>query len=660
MINFIERKSLDLISNEHQELFSQSTKNIEDLTYLCELGLVVPQEIILGSRFGDSVNKESGELLSVHVKESYQYVSVINVLQLLLSQKHIYDAIYYPSNSLTKINENNYLNSRRVLNDSYSITLHFYYDECEPCNPIGSHSGNNKLGFIYWVIKNLPYYMQSGLKNINLASIFYSLDAIKYSYNKILEPLINDIRMLENGIELNTFYGCKFITASIALFTGDNLGVNSLFGFVESFSAKYCCRFCLTPKDSFNVNIKENSMEKRTVLNYNTHICIISKNNKSCYGIKFNSILNELKYFHVIDNSAVDLMHDFEEGIAKYLIKLVIRNILDKKYIRLEELNSRIQSFKYGKILSKSRPNILSHHQLYKDDSNLKQKASQMTTLILYLPVLVIDKIDNDKVWSFYMDFLEIYKLLYSPLIPIDISGYLHYLIENLITTYKTLFPENNVFFKLHLLSHYPEVISKFGPPIFYQSIRFEAKHFWFKRLVKTVYTHKNLPLTLAQRHQIYQIINIKSNTIIKPIVSGKIKIKPVNIFNCSEKIQKLLHLSSIYENICTCRWVEIHGTKYTLNQYIVLKVNEHNEPLFAKIMHIILFQNDVYFLVEQYKSLYLPEINAYAITFELAKNLIVCNHQELLYYKPYDVINTYLNNYSNTLIISQNKFYCY
>lgn len=121
-----------------------------------------------------------------------------------------------------------------------------------------------------------------------------------------------------------------------------------------------------------------------------------------------------------------------------------------------------------------------------------------------------------------------------------------------------------------------------------------------------------------------------------------------------------MLHLSSIYENICTCKWVEIHGTKYTLNQYIVLKVNEHNEPLFAKIMHIILSQNDVYFLVEEYKSLYLPEINAYAITFGLAKNLIVCNHQELLYYKPYDVINTYLDNYSNTLIISQNKFYCY
>lgn len=59
-----------------------------------------------------------------------------------------------------------------------------------------------------------------------------------------------------------------------------------------------------------------------------------------------------------------------------------------------------------------------------------------------------------------------------------------------------------------------------------------------------------------------------------------------------------------------------------------MLKVNEHNEPLFAKTMHIILFQNDVYFFVEQYKSLYLPEINAYAITFELAKNLIVCNHQ--------------------------------
>ena len=39
------------------------------------------------------------------------------------------------------------------------------------------------------------------------------------------------------------------VYGTIVQVTGDNLGLHCLFGFVESFSARYCCRFCLAEKE---------------------------------------------------------------------------------------------------------------------------------------------------------------------------------------------------------------------------------------------------------------------------------------------------------------------------------------------------------------------------------------------------------------------------
>lgn len=49
------------------------------------------------------------------------------------------------------------------------------------------------------------------------------------------------------------------VYGTIVQVTGDNLGVHSLFGFVESFSARYCCRFCLLEKDDFQTVFSEDN-----------------------------------------------------------------------------------------------------------------------------------------------------------------------------------------------------------------------------------------------------------------------------------------------------------------------------------------------------------------------------------------------------------------
>lgn len=83
--------------------------------------------------------------------------------------------------------------------------------------------------------------------NIHLLALFHTQDVSKYGFNVILEPLINDINILESqGLSLP--FSDEQIYGTIAQITGDNLGMHSILGFNESFSSRHFCRLCLIEK----------------------------------------------------------------------------------------------------------------------------------------------------------------------------------------------------------------------------------------------------------------------------------------------------------------------------------------------------------------------------------------------------------------------------
>ncbi len=105
---------------------------------------------------------------------------------------------------------------------------------------------------------------------------------------------------------------------------GDNLWMHSILGFTESSSWHYSCRLCLTEKaDVQLVYIKDDFM---VIL----HDCTIYEQHcselesypklKSTHGLKRNSTLNSLQYFHVCHNYSLDVMHDLLEGVSNYKI----------------------------------------------------------------------------------------------------------------------------------------------------------------------------------------------------------------------------------------------------------------------------------------------------------------------------------------------------
>ena len=77
--------------------------------------------------------------------------------------------------------------------------------------------------------------------------------------NVLLDQIVDELRDLEiNGIEIDTLTGPVTVRATLAQFTGDNLGMNQILGFIESFSCDYCCVLCYATREKMQVDFREN------------------------------------------------------------------------------------------------------------------------------------------------------------------------------------------------------------------------------------------------------------------------------------------------------------------------------------------------------------------------------------------------------------------
>lgn len=185
-------------------------------------------------------------------------------------------------------------------------------------------------------------------------------------FDAILVPIINDLKVLENdGIKVPAFISP--VHGSIVQVTGDNLGIHGLFGFVESFSARYCCRFCITEKNEFQSVFCEDDqgmiLRTEDMLAEHCHAVQTNPQLPHVYGVKRSCLLNSLQYFNTADNFSVDIMHDILEGVAQLEVKLVLE-YLQENFSTAEELAARIESFNYGYMERRNRPPAPRHSVL--------------------------------------------------------------------------------------------------------------------------------------------------------------------------------------------------------------------------------------------------------------------------------------------------------
>ena len=145
-----------------------------------------------------------------------------------------------------------------------------------------------------------------------------------------------------------------------------------------------------------------------------------------------------------------------------------------------------------------------------------------MWCLARLLPLMIGDRVsDDDEYWKNFLLLLDILDYVFAPVISTDCVAHLKVLICEHHQAFKELYPTCSIIPKMHYMIHYPECIEKyiyvyvlflansyfhimyrFGPLVRSWCMRFEGKHNYFKDLARRVRCYKNIPKTLASRHQ--------------------------------------------------------------------------------------------------------------------------------------------------------------
>ncbi|KAL7299039.1 hypothetical protein TKK_0008134 [Trichogramma kaykai] len=278
------------------------------------------------------------------------------------------------------------------------LPLFFYSDDVEMGNGMGAHAGKNKVGANYVLIPCLPPSYASKISSIILSDLYFSNHRKLYGNKAIFKYTIEELNDLrENGIEVqveNKCYKVYFIT-SIVL--GDNLGLNGMLGFIESFHSTTFCRICYSYPEIIPRMIRENSKFLRTIDNYENDVTCI-ENFRS--GIKERCVFNELKDFHVITNMYVDILHDVYEGIcSRTMCKIILKLVLEDKLFTIDFLNFRLSSIKFG--FESSNIPLGINLEYLKNNGRMKMSGSEILFFTRYFCIIVGCKVPSgNQAWT--------------------------------------------------------------------------------------------------------------------------------------------------------------------------------------------------------------------------------------------------------------------
>lgn len=501
------------------------------------------------------------------------------------------------------------------------IPLLIYFDDFEYLNPLGSHSGIQKVGAVYIKIMCLPDYIASKLSHIFLAMLFFTEDRKKFGNAPIFKVLIDRLNILQNeGISVN-YKQYSIIKLIPCVVTGDNLGVNSILGFTESFSSLHYCRFCRSNNIDMKSQLFEQNEHLRNLCNYKEDVNI---NNLNITGIKEDSIWNTLKNFHVVENFSVDCMHDLLEGVCHYDLTVILKSfILKEKYFSLQQLNRRIEIFNFGP--STQKPPLLNSDSLLK--GKLKLSASEMLLFVVHLPLIIGDLIPKLSIeWKLFLSLREIISLVFRKKFHINSTKYLKQLIAYHNSLY-IIISNSNLKPKFHFMIHYARIMENIGPIVAISSMRFESKHQTFKKCSHVSNNRVNILKTMHIKHQL-KISNLILNY--QEFCDNSVTHGSCHYLDKSEFLK--YNLKSTERNkIFEISWLNYKNIFLKVQMIVCVGLYGNDEPMFG-LINRLLFSDKNYYIC--YELLDTKFFNMHYFAYEVTKTdkFLVLNLQTLKY----------------------------
>ncbi|CAH1736352.1 unnamed protein product [Aphis gossypii] len=536
----------------------------------------------------------------------FQFQKYYEKNDMLIETLNLYDSLNISDdNFLSNFIQGSLWKDKVKLHQNKIVLPYFIYiDDFEINNPLGSNANFQSISALYYsfpLSKN-----NSKISEIFLAALIKAKDLKTFGNDLCFKHLVNELNSLErDGISINTSCGVKNVHFILGLVIGDNLGLNCICDFIKSFAANFYCRFCKANKSLTKYLAEEDESMLRNIYNYHIDVGI---NDFKLTGVYNECILNQIDSFHVTTNYCVDIMHDLFEGVCHYnLCHILQYYISEVKIISLETLNNRKQYFNYGTIEMGNNSHIIEKQHLLK--FRLKMSAREMMCFIHFLPLMIGDLIpNNDDVWLFFLNFLEIIDILMSHKLTQDLISCLKRLIKKHNLDYVTLF-KDTLKPKHHFLIHYPLIIQKSGPPRHFWCFKYESKHRELKMYARAITSRKNITLSLAKKFQLKFADFLLNGTKIDDVITAdKHKIDCCYHELLADHLEDTLKIYDCYTQL------KFKGTAYKIGYYLTKFTYELN---LYEILEIILINatNKIVLILKQIKvDCYVEHLKSYMV----------------------------------------------
>jgi hypothetical protein len=472
---------------------------------------VAPQEKMLGTRWEMKRNKKTNVATPYIVPNKMQFIPLTTQLRTLFLSDDFRNE-YFKFNNEHNCTQGDYRffccgktyqNNELFKSNPDSLQIQIATDDFEIVSELQSKAGVHKTCAVYFTLKNMPPKYLCKLSNIFVVILCNANDLKSKTtdFNDIWSLVVEDLSILENeGIDIGDG---KRLRGTLIYASFDNLGANTSLGLAEGFNASHYCKLCNSSKLECQTATTDDLSVHRTKQEYQQQLEIIELSDKVDYkqtfGIKRYCQLNDLKFYHMLDNPSFDPLHDFEEGIIPNLLKNIFDFCIASKVFTEVELKNLVEGFDYGYL---NRLSIPTKMCIKKHSFGLT--AAQIKCLFLNIPFILLKFREHpvvQKIWICMETLLQIREIVYSYSVSENDIIKLEYLID---THFKSIINILKVKLlpKHHFVLHYPFVFRSMGPLVYMSMIRFEAKHKSLKHMAKNTNNYVNIHKTLAVKHQ--------------------------------------------------------------------------------------------------------------------------------------------------------------
>jgi hypothetical protein len=585
-----------------------------------QFGFVSPESVSLG------INND-------HIECKYQYVPIKNSLTSLLSEPAVLQKIRDKKSSepyvLQDYNDGKLYKSERLQdsdknNWDLTIELILFSDAYGLGNPLSAVSGKYKLNGFYYTIGNFDPIERSKIDNIQLVSLCREKHIKQFGWNEFSRYMVEELKYLETDGFIAQNLRIRVVLVAIA---GDNLGSHALGGFTENFSTVDCfCRYCYyTLKKLVE---KENCLcERRNIINYSSDLA----NKRACEnnnnGVKFDSVFNELKHYHVCESGLPPCLgHDLFHGAFSMDLQLIFKALARQNILSTATVNAILKKF------VKLFRNFHSFPKIDTQNKKLRGSMSEIYKIITVLPYFLLyaspeATAEHPDLISLMMKMVRITQLVVAPSISGDQVCLLTSEIEEYFRLRLVLFPNAQLLPKHHFLCHYPELICHYGPLGKFWTLPFEHKHQYFKIMIGHAKNFINESKLLAERHQFLQA-SLKNDRFEAKISTNSAQPYDPSMFNINVGQDVKFFSKSITFN----------HQYFSQDDYIVFDFNE--DEFSIKLMQIkcILITenfNQLLFIGPITKMICDSETNLYETITNFSRNFAAVPGEHLLIFKP-------------------------